>query len=158
MDLSTAGLSVQYASPTGNTWTATNTTALPNLTIPAGGYLLIQEAPGAGGTMQLPTPDVIPMAPQAPIAMGAGAGKVALVNGTTPLTGTGCPIAANVIDFVGYGTTANCSETMPTANLSNTTAARRGQSGCVDADNNSTDFAVGAPTPRNSATPVFICP
>jgi large repetitive protein len=157
MDLSVAGMSVQYASSTGTSWTSANVTVLPNLTIPAGGYLLIQEAAGAGGTTPLPTPDVIPMAPQAAIAMAAGAGKVALVNGTTPLTGTGCPIAANVIDFIGHGA-ANCARGTPTAVLSNTTAALRVQSGCLDTKNNSTNFAVGPPAPRNSASPAVICP
>jgi hypothetical protein len=158
MDLSVAGMSVQYASATGNTWTNANITVLPNLTIPAGGYLLIQEALGAGSGAPLPTPDVIPMSPQAPIAMSAVAGKVALVNGTTPLTGTGCPVAANVVDFVGYGITANCFEGAgPIPPLSSTTAALRVQDGCVDSNDNSSDFVVGAPAPRNSAAAAVIC-
>jgi hypothetical protein len=42
--------------------------------------------------------------------MSATAGKVALVNNQTTLTGTGCPFGAAVIDFVGFGSTANCFE------------------------------------------------
>jgi hypothetical protein len=154
--LSTAGMSLQYASATGVSWTAANTTVLPALTIPPGGYLLVQEAMGSGGTIPLPTPDVIPTAL---IGMGGTAGKVALVNGTTPLTGNGCPLAANVVDFVGYGTTANCSEGgAPTAALpNNNSAAVRKTSGCTDTNNNGADFAIAAPTPRNSASAPAVC-
>jgi predicted extracellular nuclease len=49
------GWSVQYGSSGGTTWTAT---ALPNVSIPAGGYLLIAEGGNANGTSDLPTPDV----------------------------------------------------------------------------------------------------
>src|SRR5207248_5577368 len=79
--------------------------------------------------------------------------KVALVSSQTAFT-TACPAA---IDFVGFGIAANCSETTPTANLSNTTAALRAGNGCTDTDNNSADFAVGAPAPRNAASASFVC-
>ena len=36
---------------------------------------------------------------------------------------------------------------------SNTTAALRKRGGCFDSDNNNVDFSIGAPTPRNSASP-----
>ena len=64
------GWSVQYASAAGTTW---QVTALSG-TIAAGGYYLVQEAAGAGGTTPLPTPDAT-----GSIAMSATAGKVALV-------------------------------------------------------------------------------
>ncbi|HMJ47283.1 MAG TPA: lamin tail domain-containing protein, partial [Ferruginibacter sp.] len=48
------GWSVQYASATGTTWARTDLTG----TIPANGYFLIQEATGAGGTTNIPTPEV----------------------------------------------------------------------------------------------------
>jgi uncharacterized protein len=134
-----AGWSVQYGSATGTTWQRTNITG----SLAAGAYFLVQEALGAGGTTPLPTPNAT-----GTIAMSATAGKVALLNTQVTLTATtGCPFAASVIDFVGFGTTANCSETAPTPNLSNTTAALRG---ATDTDNNATDFTVGAPNPRNS--------
>jgi uncharacterized protein len=138
------GWSVQYASSTGTSWT--NKTDLSGVIQP-GQYYLIQEAAGAGGTVDLPTPNAT-----GNIAMAAGSGKVALVNNTTALTGTGCPFGGSIIDFVGYGT-ANCSETSPTAVLSNTTAALRLNNGATDTDNNSADFAVGAPNPRNTPPP-----
>ena len=43
------------------------------------------------------------------LAMSATAGKVALLNVTTALSGA-CPTGAQIIDFVGFGTTASCNE------------------------------------------------
>ena len=148
--LSLAGYSVQYTSATGTgTWLVTNLGG----SIGPGQYFLVQQAQGAGGTTPLPTPDVI-----GTIAMGGSAGKVALLNTTTALTGSGCPFAAGIVDFVGYGTTANCFEGAgPTPALSNTTAALRAGNGCVDTDNNAADFSTGAPTPRNTASPTNSC-
>ncbi|MFN8480934.1 MAG: ExeM/NucH family extracellular endonuclease, partial [Kouleothrix sp.] len=131
----------QYGGATGTTWQVT----ILSGSIPAGGYYLIQEAAGAGGTTNLPTPDAT-----GNIAMSGTAGKVALVNTTTALSGA-CPTGATIIDFVGFGTTANCSETSPTANLSNTTAALRNGNGATDTNNNNADFTIGAPNPRNSS-------
>ncbi|HEY8183272.1 MAG TPA: Ig-like domain-containing protein [Thermoanaerobaculia bacterium] len=149
--VSLAGWSVQYASAGGTTWT--NITPLSGMIAP-GHYFLIQEAAGAGGTTPLPTPDVI--APSPGIAMAAGAGKVALVNSTLALTSTGCPFGASVVDFVGYGTGgtgANCFEGVAAApTLTNTTAGLRANGGCTDSDNNASDFASGAPNPRNSSS------
>jgi len=137
------GWSVQYASATGSTW---QVTALSGI-IPVGGYYLIQQAQGAGGSQALPTPDAT-----GTIAMSATNGKVALVTSTTALSGT-CPAA---YDFFGFGT-ANCSETAATAALNNTTAASRNADGCTDTDDNSSDFTLGGPLPRNSASPVNDC-
>ncbi len=144
IDLS--GWSVQYASYNGTTW---QITALSGSIAP-GGYYLIQEAQGSGGTTPLPTPDAT-----GAILMSGTHGKVALVNSTTALSG-GCP--SGVMDFVGYGTDATCYEgSGPTPTLSNTTAALRANGGCTDTDNNAADFATGAPTPRNSASPTHSC-
>lgn len=137
------GWSVQYTSSAGTTWgSRTNLSG----SIPAGGFYLIQQAQGAGGTVDLPTPDAT-----GTIAMSGTAGKVALSRSTTALTGA-CPTAdANVVDFVGFGSAANCFEgSAPTGTLSNTTAALRGGDGSIDTNNNGADFAVGAPNPRNS--------
>jgi predicted extracellular nuclease len=141
------GWSVQYASSVGN-FSSASRTNLPNVVLQPGQYFLVQEAAGAGGSVNLPTPDAT-----GSIAMAATAGKVALVNSTTVLATTGCPIDASVIDFVGYGTGTNCFEgTGPTATLSNTTAAIRAGFGCTDTDSNSTDFSTGAPNPHNTAS------
>ena len=142
-----SGWSVQYASSTGTTWTRTNLSG----TIAAGGYFLVKQADGAGGTVSLPTPDTT-----GTIAMSGTAGKVALVNDQVSLSGA-CPLGGSVVDFVGYGSTANCSETSPTPAPSNTNAVLRAGNGCTDTGNNSTDFAAGTPNPRNSASAVNAC-
>ncbi len=139
--------SVQYASSTGTTWTRTNLTG----SIPAGGYFLVKQADGTGGTANLPTPDTT-----GTIAMSGTAGKIALVNNQTTLTGS-CPLGGAVVDFVGYGTGTNCSETAPTAPTTATGAAIRAGNGCTDTGNNSTDFAIATANPRNTASPVAVC-
>lgn len=158
------GKSLQYASATGTGnfgSTSTQVTELPNLSVPAGGYVLVQEATNAAVGAPLPTADVVD---PTPISMSGTAGKVALVSGTTELgcngsTGQPCDAQAlgRIIDLVGYGT-ANYSEgASPAPGLSNTTAALRGADGCTDTDNNNTDFASGSLAPRNSASPVHLC-
>ena len=142
------GWSVQYASAAGTTWQATSLTGM----IQPGQYYLVQEAVGAGGTVNLPTPDAT-----GTINMSATAGKVALVNTTTLLTGSGCPFAASVQDFIGFGSTATCSETSFAPAPSNTTADLRASGGCTDSNNNSTDFSTGAPNPRNTAAALNAC-
>jgi len=142
------GWSVQYNSAAGTgTWQVTN---LTNVTLQPGQYYLVQEAIGAGGTVPLPTPDAT-----GAIAMSATAGKVALVNTTTALTG-GCP--TGLVDLVGFGATASCFEgTGPTPAPSNTLAVLRAANGCTDTDQNATDFATGAPNPRNTASTLSPC-
>lgn len=143
--VSLAGWSVQYASAAGSTW---QTTALSG-TIQPGGYYLVQQSAGAGGTVSLPTPDAA-----GSIAMGATAGKVALARTTAALGGT-CP--AGVVDMVSFGTTATNCGAGTTPNLSNTTAALRNANGCAYSGSLSADFGTGAPSPRNSASPTTSC-
>ncbi len=144
-DVDLTGWSVQYGSAggTGN-WSFTPLTGV----IHPGGYHLIQEAAGSGGTMDLPTPD-----DTGSLSMSGTSGKVALVHSTTALSGA-CP--AGVTDVIGYGS-ANCSETAPAPILTNITADFRNNGGCTDTDDNSADFAVATPAPRNSASPLQIC-
>jgi hypothetical protein len=139
------GWSVQYASSAGTTWAVT---AIPaGVTLQPGQYYLVREAVGAGGTV-----DVVGDA-VGTIAMSATAGKVALSKTITALTGAN-PVAE---DLVGFGTAATGSETAPTPTLSNTTAASRAASGCTDTNNNSADFTVGAPSPRNTTAALHAC-
>ena len=151
--ISVTNWSVQYASATGSSWAVSVLTG--TVTLQPGQYYLIREANGAGGTQPLPTPDNL-----GSILMGATAGKVALVNNTTALTcSTGCLPNANIIDFVGYGTTANSFEgSGPAPAPGNNASDIRAGGGCIDADNNATDFTViTPPTPRNSASPFNPC-
>ena len=148
VSVSVNGWSVQYASAAGTAWSVTN---LPNVSIPAGGYLLVGEGAGANGVNNIPTPDV-----SGTIAMSATAAKVALVNTTAALSGA-CPASASIVDLVGYGGTASCSETAVAPAPSTTTADVRALAGCTDTDNNSTDFTATTPNPRNSATALAPC-
>ena len=146
--VSLAGWSVQYASSASTSWT---TTPLDGSIAP-GGYYLIQEAAGSGGSTALPPPDAT-----GGIAMSGSSGKVALVSNSTALSGS-CPLETTV-DFVGYGT-ANCAEgDLAVPALSNTTAAIRDDGGATDTDVNRDDFTTGAPNPRNSGgtTPTDPC-
>lgn len=144
--VSLAGWSVQYASASGSSWQVTPLSG----TLQPGQYYLVQQAQGAGGSQNLPTPDATGSIP-----MSGSAGKVALLSSSTQLSGT-CPSGGSLVEIVGFGG-ANCSETAPTATLNNTTAALRKNNGCTDTDNNGSDFATGAPAPRNSASLVNAC-
>jgi DNA/RNA endonuclease G (NUC1) len=144
--VSVTGWSVQYASAVGTSWQVTNLSG----SIPAGGYYLVQESQGAGGTTALPTPDA-----SGTIAMSATAGKVSLVSSTTALTGA-CP--TGFVDQVSFGTTASDCGFKTTATLTNTTAAIRAGQGCAFTGDLSVDFAAAAPNPRNAASPIHLCP
>lgn len=163
--ISIAGWSLQYTSSTGTGnfgATATQITPLPSVTIQPGQYFLVQQASNAAVGLPLPTADFID---PTPIAMAAGAGKIALVNTITPLgcngSSTVCSAAAlaTIVDLVGYGTGTNFFEgTGPTTPvISATLAAFRLNGGCTDNNNNSTDFSNAAPSPRNTASPLNLC-
>ncbi|HVY49348.1 MAG TPA: lamin tail domain-containing protein [Minicystis sp.] len=142
------GWSIQYSGPGGTgAWSTTPIAA--GTVLQPGAYFLVQEAAGMGGTMNLPAPDLV-----GTIALGATAGKVALVPDAMARTGA-CP-AAPVVDLVGYGS-ANCAEGAAAPVLSNTTAALRASAGCVDTDANASDFTAAAPAPRNGQSPADVC-
>jgi uncharacterized protein (TIGR03437 family) len=147
--ISLSGWSVQYASATASAWSVT---PLTSITLQPGQYYLVQEASGGANGANLPTPDAT-----GTIAMAATSGKVALVKSTIPLTGS-CPNNENIIDLVGYGSTANCFRgTAPAPAPSNTAAISRNTNGCTDTTNNNTDFKTNPPDPRNIASPVNMC-
>jgi phosphatidylserine/phosphatidylglycerophosphate/cardiolipin synthase-like enzyme len=154
--------SVQYASATGSFGT-TNLHVFSGVIQPKS-YFLIQESQGAGGSVDLPTPDAAGI-----LALSGTQGKVALSSGTSPVSG---PTDPSVVDFVGYGT-ANLFEGSGAAPaLSNTTSAERKASATstdvslaaggseeksgngYDSNNNANDFvAQSFINPQNSASP-----
>jgi len=150
------GYSVQYA--TGGSVSGNFDVTPLSGTIGAGNYYLIQEGAGSGGEgVALPTPNAT-----GNILLSAATGKIALVNSTTALiiSSGGCPESfSTVIDFVGYGSTANCFEGISYApgTSNNTLSILRRNEGCTDANNNSTDFATGTVNPRNTSTPAHVC-
>lgn len=142
-----AGKSVQYAGPSGTSWTVNVLSG----TIQPGHFFLVQGAAGNQGAGLPLNPDLV-----GSLNMGTVGGKVALVNNTTALSGSGCPIPATVIDLLGYGT-ANCAEGTAAAAHSNQTSTRR-TNPCVDTNNNQANFSTAnPPTPRNSSTTPIYC-
>ncbi|MEX1171601.1 MAG: Ig-like domain-containing protein, partial [Chloroflexota bacterium] len=158
---SLAGNSLQYASATGTGnfgGTATQLTELPAATLDPGQYFLVQQASNAAVGSPLPTADFVD---PTPIAMAAGAGKVAYVTGTASLGcngSVGQPCAAEalarIVDLVGYGNANFFEGTAAAPTISATLAAIRAGGGATDTDNNGADFAAGTPDPDSSAEDV----
>ena len=145
------GWSVQYAAAVGTTW---QVHALPSVSISPGQYFLIQLNSTAAVGSPLPSPDHT-----GSVNLAAGSGKVALVSSTTPLAGACPPGGGSIVDFVGYGATANCFEgSAPAPTPSATVSVQRGNFGCNDINNNTADFIALAVAPRNSASPINECP
>lgn len=147
------GWSAQYATATGNLWQKTDLAG----SIAPGQYFLIQMATGGGGSKDLPRPDVI-----GSISLDTLGGKVALVRNNSLIVNSGnCPSAGsatNIVDFVGYGSFANCFEgASPAPAAGNSGATIRRGDGCVDTDSNIGDFITGSPLPRNSALALKPC-
>jgi hypothetical protein len=158
---------IQYQAATtvggasGTAWATNRVCPTGTCSLASGKYWLVQLASGGAVGASL-SPDATP---SSPTNMAATAGKVALVNSLTAIvspTGSGCPSSfATVIDLVGYGSTANCSETAPTSPTfsGNATSVSRKSNGCQDTGNNSSDFTnTSPPVPRNNATAANICP
>jgi uncharacterized protein len=149
------GLSVQYASATGSSW---NAAILPAHSLQPGHYYLIEAAAGSTPSQALPTPDLIlTVGPPSNVTssfvinLSATAGKVALVTNTTPLT-TACPTGTTILDFVGYGTTANCFEGTAAAPTTPNNATSIIRSSAVDTNNDAADFTtIDPPNPRNTS-------
>lgn len=140
VDIDLTGWKIQYAAKAGN-FSEQNNTELSG-TIKANGYYLIQEAKGSGGTIDLPTSDVI-----GNVAMSGSDCKVRLIDEKS-----------NVIDLVGIGT-ANEAEGDKTAKgMSNSKSIQRkdndgsenGVTNGWDTNNNEDDFYSKEPIPRNS--------
>ena len=140
--VSVVGWSIQYvtAASTTQTWAATNLSG----TIPSNSCYLIQLFAGAAGDgLALPAPNVV-----GTTNISATAGKIVLKNNTV-IEATANPTGTNIIDKVGYGSTANGFETspvVPSPNINNTQSITRVSNG-QDTDNNLNDFSVTAPKP-----------
>ena len=145
--------SIQYTSAGGTTWGNTSTTkATFSGTIPANSYFLVQLASGGAIGVTLPTADAT-----GTINMSATAGKLVLCNNATTVSQIANPTDANIIDKVGYGSTATGFETAPASGITNTTSIQRTPIG-TDNNNNSADFTVGPPSPTNAGSGVDITP
>jgi uncharacterized protein len=142
------GKSVQYASATGTG----NFTVISPLSgeLQPGQHALVSAGGGANGA-PLPNPDF-----SGSTLMAAGAGKVALADqsGALPCNGGSDPCnpaeTALIRDLVGYGNANFFEGTGPAPTASTTNSVHREGGGSTDTDNNSADFELAAPTPRNS--------
>ena len=149
VDLS--GWSVQYATATGTSWTAT---ALAGTIAPGHHYLVQFASSGAVGAT-LPAADAA-----GTTNLANTGGKVALVHDTTSLTcgaaAGSCSAVAAVHDLLGYGSATDFEGTAAPA-LSATTAAVRGGNGCTDTDANAVDFTAAAPVAHNLLSATATC-
>ena len=111
--VSLTGMSVQYASATGTGNFASNPVTTLSGELAPGQYYLVQQSPGAGNGVPLPTADAT-----GTVLISASGGKVILVNSTSGLAcnGSSTPCSpeqlALIKDLVGYGG-ANFSEGSP---------------------------------------------
>src|SRR4051794_31713507 len=146
--VSVTGWTVQYASAASSSWDATPLTG----SIPAGGHYLVKLASAGAVGSALPAADAT-----GTTTLAASGGKLAVVSVATDLTcTTACAAAANVADFLGYGS-ANDFEGAAAPAMTNTTALTRAGAGCTDSGDNSADFDTATPTPLNSASAVHSC-
>ena len=147
----TGGWSLQYASATGSGWDFSKQPL--GGTIAPGQYYLIALASGGADGASLPPAQI-----NGQINISGTSGKLALVNSFDGLTGN-CPTSdPHVMDFVGYGS-ADCREgTSAAPSPGNTTAILRADGGNTDTDRNGSDFATGAPAPRQTAPIVELGP
>ncbi len=137
---SLSGYSVQYASASGGNWAVT---PLGDVTVPAGGQLLIGQAFGADTAQPAIVADVT-----GTTAMSGTGGKVALVSTVAPLVGTsGIAGLPEVVDLVGWGAANAFAGSAPAPATTNATSVSRGAEVGHTADN-AADFTVGAPTPQ----------
>ena len=143
------GHSIQFSFAGSGTW---NVTPLPNATLAPGQYFLVQFAQSANGSgAPLPTPDATGTTNMHPVN-----GKLAIVNTTTALSGA-CPASTTIVDLLGYGTGGCFEGSSPLNGMNITVSAQRSGTGCFDTDQNSTDFTVATPVPRNTSSPTTNC-
>ncbi len=136
------GYSIQYQTQGNSTWSILAT--IPSgVNLLPGQYFLIHVNDGATGAVV--TADLT-----APTStnISNSQGKMALVSNNAVLTSC---TQGTIVDKVGYGTTSVvCNETSNAPAPSNTNAIWRVSNGCIDNNNNSTDFSTASPAPRNT--------
>ena len=116
-----------------------------------GQYMLFEMTRGTSG-QPLPSPDFpggFPFSPN----LAASGGFVALYRQVPTFTfGGPCPSGEFLVDVVGYGNAVCHEGGAPAPAPTLTTALLRGVGGCIDQNNNASDFRTGVPNPRNSST------
>ncbi|QIX27014.1 ExeM/NucH family extracellular endonuclease [Nocardioides sp. JQ2195] len=140
IDLS--GKSLQYRSAAG-TGTSNNVFALPvGASVPAGGYYVVKGQGGANGVDLPVTPDAT-----AGLNLSGSGGQIYLADSAAGIDpGTGAIDNAQVIDFLGWGSSTTSFETAKAPATTNSTSSTRDADN-ADTDDNSADFISSAPTP-----------
>lgn len=151
--VSLTGWTLQYTSATGSGWDGGKQ--------PLGGAIAPGEYYLVGlGTNNSSTGSPLPAANvSGELNLSGNAGKVALVGNGDSLSGN-CPLSdPDVVDFVGYGMTADCSEGNVDAPApSNLNAIFRKSDGSQDTNVNGSDFVSQSAAPRRTATIAEIGP
>ncbi|MCE9595911.1 MAG: hypothetical protein K8S98_17115 [Planctomycetes bacterium] len=158
VDLTT--YSLHYTSSAGTSWTRLGLTG----SVPARGYYLVRMQNPSTTSTALPLP--LPDQTAATILMSTTTGKLGLIQGASVSAATGqcCvpPAGSVLVDFVGYGTSADAREAggapcAPAGTSANNTPAPttllavvRTGCGANDTNFNNVDFVAGTPNPRNS--------
>jgi hypothetical protein len=141
VDLSGMSLQVSQAGST-----ALQEVALKGL-VAEGGYLLVGGAQGPNGLPLPVTPDV-----QGDITLGATSGEVVLAQDAAFLSGP-LTLGGPVLDLVGYGAASAFEGSGPAPALNPQQADVRAGGGQTQTGDNSQDFSLAAPDPRNTASP-----
>lgn len=152
-----SGWSIQYSSASGTGLFSGNGVSVLNGVLQPGQYYLVTLATAASGAAL--TGD---NTTGGTTNLSGTAGKVVLVNSSSGLACNGGSTPCNasqqaqIVDLVGYGS-ANYFETQAAPALTTSTALLRSGNGCTDINNNSTDFVIGVPSPRNTASAFQSC-
>jgi hypothetical protein len=141
------GLSLQYQTANSNSWQIiTNLSGI----IGPGKYYLVNCQDGMIGNY------IAADKTNLTINLSYLGGKIALCNTTTLLANCN---SSNIIDKLGYGNTSIlCNESSNFQSPGQDQALFRLDDGCSDTDNNSLDFYLNTPFPRNSNSPSHLCP
>ncbi len=131
---------IQISSVSGNTWSAINLSGI----VPANHWYLIKGGGDGASGADLPVPDAV-----GNFNISTGNGQIALVNSQKKLLTNCDPFGENIVDFIGYGINNDCSETS-TAPAHTITSATSRINFASDANNNSADFTVFPPNPKNT--------
>ncbi|MEO8112445.1 MAG: lamin tail domain-containing protein [Ginsengibacter sp.] len=138
VDLS--GYTLQIAPAANGSWSVVNLSGV----IPANHWFLIKGKGNPSSGADLPVADFT-----GDFDIRSESGKIALVNSGNVLTADCAIPSENVIDFIGYGKDADCSETSPAPAHTVVLATSR-INFATDANDNASDFTVFPPNARNT--------
>ena len=146
-----SGWQIYLANDTGSFNVSFSFGSSQGLPIAAHKYLLIKLGPDSSNGAPVPWDLFVPPITVFPAPNLSPSGKVFLTRPNSTIFGGTCPLPnSQIVDFVGYGSTASCFEgTGPAPTTANSTAAIRKFAGCTDTENNASDFVADAASPHN---------